>query len=187
MPYFKNTMTDSHARSFIKGVTWRALGTLDTVILSFIVTGSIGSALKIGLTEVVTKIMLFYLHERLWNIIPMGRIHGVGPTHTRSLVKGVTWRIVGTLDTMFVAFIITGQPISALTIGGFEVFTKIALFYLHERVWGKLKWGRIMNDGKALVEEYKSIEGVATAGKAFIIPPSVTRPDSDSRRESIRH
>ena len=143
-------MTDSHTRSFVKGVTWRALGTLDTILLSFVVTGNIGDALKIGFTEVVTKIILFYLHERVWNIIPMGRIHGVGPTHTRSLVKGVTWRIVGTLDTMVVAFLITNEPINALTIGSLEVFTKIGLFYLHERVWGKLKWGRIMNDGATL-------------------------------------
>jgi uncharacterized membrane protein len=143
-------MTDSHTRSFVKGVTWRALGTLDTILLSFIVTGSIGDALKIGFTEILTKIILFYLHERVWNIIPFGRIHGVGPTHSRSLVKGITWRIVGTLDTMMVAYFITGKPLSALTIGGFEVFTKIGLFYLHERVWGRLKWGRIMTEDQAL-------------------------------------
>ena len=65
-------------------------------------------------------------------------------------MKGVTWRIVGTLDTMVVAYFITGKPISALTIGGFEVFTKIGLFYLHERVWGKFKWGRIMNESQTL-------------------------------------
>ena len=143
-------MTDSHSRSFLKGVTWRALGTLDTIVLSFIITGNIGDALKIGFTEVITKIILFYFHERLWNIIPYGRIHGVGPTHGRSFLKGVTWRMVGTIDTILVAFLITGKPISALTIGGFEVFTKIGLFYLHERVWGRLKWGRIMNDDLAL-------------------------------------
>ena len=143
-------MTDSHARSFLKGVTWRTLGTLDTIVLSFIVTGNIGSALKIGFTEVVTKIILFYLHERVWNVIPYGRIHGVGPTHSRSFIKGVTWRMVGTMDTIVVAYFITGQPLNALTIGGFEVFTKILLFYLHERVWGRLKWGRIMNDTLAL-------------------------------------
>ena len=44
---------------------------------------------------------------------------------------------------MFVAYLITGVPINALTIGGFEVFTKIGLFYVHERIWGKVWWGRI--------------------------------------------
>ena len=140
-------MRDSHRRSFVKGVSWRALGTIDTIILSFIVTGSITNALKIGATEVVTKIILYYFHERIWDIVPFGRIHGRGPTHMRSLVKGVSWRTVGTIDTMIVAYFITGLPISAITIGGFEVFTKIGLFYLHERVWGKVWWGRI-SDGR---------------------------------------
>jgi uncharacterized membrane protein len=54
---------------------------------------------------------------------------------------------VGTLDTVLIAYLITGVPLDAITIGGFELFTKIALFYLHERIWGKIWWGRIMDDG----------------------------------------
>ena len=118
-------MRDSHSRSFVKGVSWRALGTIDTITLSYIVTGSISDSIKIGITEVLTKIVLYYLHERVWDNVPFGRIHGTGPTHARSLAKGVSWRTVGTIDTMFVAYLITGVPLNALTIGGFEVFTKI--------------------------------------------------------------
>ena len=139
-------MRDSHSRSFVKGVSWRALGTIDTITLSYIVTGNITDSIKIGVTEVLTKIVLYYLHERVWDTIAFGRVHGIGPTHARSLVKGVSWRTVGTLDTMFIAFLITGVPINALTIGAFEVFTKIGLFYLHERVWGKIWWGRISDN-----------------------------------------
>ncbi len=139
-------MRDSHSRSLIKGVSWRTLGTIDTVVLSFIVTGSFANSVKIGMTEVVTKIILYYLHERVWDKIPWGRIHGVGPTHGRSLVKGISWRTVGTIDTIFIAYLITGVPLNAVTIGGLEVFTKIGLFYLHERIWGKIWWGRIMDE-----------------------------------------
>lgn len=63
---------DKHHISFIKGVTWRIVGTLDTMMLSYIFTGSIGNALKIGITEVFTKIGLFYLHERIWFFIKWG-------------------------------------------------------------------------------------------------------------------
>jgi len=136
-------MTDSHARSVIKGITWRVTGTIDTMIMAFIVTGELHNAIKIGLTEVFTKILLFYLHERLWNIIPFGRIDGVGPTHARSLVKGISWRVVGTMDTIFISYLITGHSLKAFKIGGFEVFSKIALYYIHERIWGRIKWGRI--------------------------------------------
>ena len=60
----------------------------------------------------------------------------------RSLVKAVSWRITGSIDTFCISWIVTGHPIVALTISGIEVFTKIALFYCHERVWMRIKWGQ---------------------------------------------
>ncbi len=64
---------DTHSRSFAKALSWRATGTIDTMIISFVVTGSIKLAAAIGLTEVVTKSLLYYLHERAWLKIPYGR------------------------------------------------------------------------------------------------------------------
>lgn len=56
----------------------------------------------------------------------------------KSLIKGISWRIIGTIDTLFVAFIITGDTVKSLSIGGIEVFTKIFLYYLHERLWSRI-------------------------------------------------
>ena len=151
----RNTM-DSHARSVVKGVSWRIVGTIDTIILSFIVTGNIGNALKIGFTEVFTKIFLYYLHERIWNTTSFARTPDKKPSHLRSLLKGISWRAVGTLDTMFIAYFITGVPLDALKIGGFEVFTKVAFFYVHERIWSGVKWGRgvvVEQPKKVVVQE----------------------------------
>ncbi|MDX8456511.1 DUF2061 domain-containing protein [Mesorhizobium sp. VK9D] len=64
---------DTHSRSFAKALSWRATGTIDTMIISLVVTGSIKLAAAIGGTEVVTKSLLFYLHERAWLKIPYGR------------------------------------------------------------------------------------------------------------------
>jgi uncharacterized membrane protein len=64
---------DTHSRSFVKALSWRATGTVDTMIISLVVTGSIKLAATIGLTEVVTKSLLYYLHERAWLKIPYGR------------------------------------------------------------------------------------------------------------------
>lgn len=63
--------------------------------------------------------------------------------HYRSLVKAVSWRLTGSVDTMVIAFLITGKIKWALTISGVELFTKILLFYVHERVWNKIPFGRI--------------------------------------------
>jgi uncharacterized membrane protein len=59
----------------------------------------------------------------------------------RHLAKTVTWRIVGTVDTIVLSWIITGNPMSALKIGGLEVCTKMILYFIHERVWFKLNFG----------------------------------------------
>lgn len=56
-------------------------------------------------------------------------------SNIKSLIKAVSWRAVGTLDTMVISFLITGQWKLAVSIGGIEVFSKIFLYYLHERVW----------------------------------------------------
>ncbi|MEK8022345.1 MAG: DUF2061 domain-containing protein [Candidatus Hydrogenedentota bacterium] len=62
--------------------------------------------------------------------------------HFRSVIKAVSWRITGTLDTIILSWIISGTLKIALSIGAAELFTKIALFYLHERIWLKISFGR---------------------------------------------
>jgi uncharacterized membrane protein len=63
-------------------------------------------------------------------------------SHARHLAKSISWRVVGTLDTMLIASIISGNPVTGIKIGGVEVFTKIILYYLHERFWYKfIKFG----------------------------------------------
>ena len=137
---------DKNIISILKGVTWRIVGTIDTITLSYIFTGSIGNSLKIGISEVFTKIFLFYLHERAWfkidwGIIPNENIPNNSneeerkETHLRSLIKGISWRIVGTMDTIILAALWTGDYSKALKIGFTEVITKVILFYFHERIW----------------------------------------------------
>ncbi len=143
-------MKEAHFRSVVKGITWRVIGTADTLMLSYLFTGSIGDASKIAGTEVITKILLFYLHERMWMKFNFWRklttMHDgsvkLVDHHKRSLFKGISWRCFGTLDTILIALFWTGDYKKALAIGFAEVFTKIILYYLHERVWMRIKWGQ---------------------------------------------
>jgi uncharacterized membrane protein len=59
----------------------------------------------------------------------------------RHIAKTVSWRVIGTIDTMVLSFFITGDLTMALSIGGLEVFTKMILYFLHERVWYKIPFG----------------------------------------------
>ncbi|HEX5797385.1 MAG TPA: DUF2061 domain-containing protein [Candidatus Saccharimonadales bacterium] len=63
--------------------------------------------------------------------------------HRRSIAKTITWRILATSDTILIAWIITGEFSVGLVIGGVEVFTKMFLYYGHERVWNRSKFGVI--------------------------------------------
>jgi uncharacterized membrane protein len=63
---------EGHGRSFIKAVSWRTVGTIDTFIISFFVTGKVSLAGGIAAIEVVTKIVIYYLHERVWAVVPWG-------------------------------------------------------------------------------------------------------------------
>ena len=69
-------------------------------------------------------------------------IPGTGHANrTRSLIKTVTWRTIGTLDTILIAFIWTGDIKAGAAIGVTELFTKMFLYYLHERAWSRSDWG----------------------------------------------
>jgi len=66
--------------------------------------------------------------------------------HYRSFVKAVSWRLTGSLDTMIISFLVTGRLKWALSISGIELFTKVFLYYVHERVWNKIAFGRIKGE-----------------------------------------
>ncbi len=59
----------------------------------------------------------------------------------RHIAKTITWRITATLTTGVVAWIITGDPTMGLTVGGVEFIIKLPIYYYHERIWYKSKYG----------------------------------------------
>lgn len=62
-------------------------------------------------------------------------------SRVRHLAKTITWRVIGTLDTMILGWVISGSPLTGLKIGAAEVVTKMVLYYLHERAWYKINFG----------------------------------------------
>jgi uncharacterized membrane protein len=128
-------------RALSKGVSWRLIGTLDTFLWSLLITKQAVSAGSIASLETFTKIALFYAHERVWRFVPFGP-----DSHLRSWVKAVSWRLVGSADTFLLSLIVTGNASYAVSIASAEAVTKIVLYYLHERVWRSVAWGRLDAD-----------------------------------------
>jgi len=66
-------MKENKSRSIGKSISWRILASCDTILISFIITGSFAIAATIGSIEVLTKMFLYYFHERVWNRLEYGR------------------------------------------------------------------------------------------------------------------
>lgn len=62
-------------------------------------------------------------------------------SHKRHILKTITWRVIGTIDTIFLGWIISGDPTIGLSVGGAELSTKMILYYLHERAWYRIDFG----------------------------------------------
>jgi adenylylsulfate kinase len=62
-------------------------------------------------------------------------------THRRSIIKGITWRIIASLTTMTVVFVVTGDLALVASVGLVDVSAKVFFYYLHERTWGRVHWG----------------------------------------------
>jgi len=134
---------ESHIRSLVKGISWRIIATMDTIMVVLLVTCltgncSIENALKIGFYEFFIKLATYYVHERIWQKFLLGK----EVTAKQTLYKSISWRLIATSMT----FIISGVIFEsfdeiALYVALTELVTKFILYYLHERMWLKLPLG----------------------------------------------
>ncbi|MFT7335673.1 MAG: putative membrane protein [Porticoccaceae bacterium] len=122
-------------RHLAKTITWRIIGTIDTLILSWVISGDIFLGMQIGAAELVTKMTLYYLHERAWFYSK------IKDSNKRHILKTFSWRGVGTIDTIILSWIISGNPLTGLKIGGAEVVTKMILYFFHEKLWYRINFG----------------------------------------------
>lgn len=63
-------------------------------------------------------------------------------SHSRSIAKAITWRVLGSIATTLIVFVFTRRLIASLAVGGVEFLSKIGLFWLHERTWDRIPLGR---------------------------------------------
>jgi uncharacterized membrane protein len=132
-------------RHVAKSLTWRLIGTTDTMLLSWFISGDLSVGLKIGAFELLTKMIIYYFHERLWFKSTIKN------SNKRHLLKTFSWRAIGTIDTVLLGWLVTGNPFTGLKIGSIEVFSKMLLYFGHEKLWYKINFGLdLRNKGKRL-------------------------------------
>ena len=97
----------SRKRHVVKTITWRIIGSLDTFFLGTLFSGSVEIGGWIAFTEAVTKTILYYFHERIWfksNWIQNN--DKIKKDRRRHIIKTFSWRAIGTLDTLFLSWIL---------------------------------------------------------------------------------
>jgi uncharacterized membrane protein len=96
---------------------------------------------------VVINMILFWGHERAWNWVQWNRkakddlffIDG----HPRTISKSVTWRILITMNNFLIPFLTTGSWTAALAFLTIATILNVCVYYAHERVWNRIRWGKI--------------------------------------------
>jgi uncharacterized membrane protein len=122
-------------RHIAKSLTWRFIGTIDTFVFAWLITGDFSEGLNLSGITTFTKLLWYYIHERLWFN------SSVADSNKRHILKTFTWRGVGTLDTVLFGWLITGNPLTGLKIGGIETASKMLLYFGHEKLWHKINYG----------------------------------------------
>ena len=130
-----NMKLELSKRHIAKTVSWRILGTTDTLILSWLISGDLSIGISVGLVELFTKMILYYFHEQFW------LRSKVKDSNKRHLYKTFSWRFLGTADTIAIGWLISGDPFIGLQIGFAEVITKMILYFLHEKAWYRIDFG----------------------------------------------
>ena len=122
-------------RHIAKSFSWRFIGTLDTFVFAWIITGDLNEGLNLSGITTFTKLVWYYMHERFWfNSL-------IKDSNKRHIIKTFSWRGIGTLDTLFFGWLITGSPLTGLKIGGAETVSKMILYFGHEKLWYKINYG----------------------------------------------
>lgn len=122
-------------RHIAKSLTWRCIGTIDTFVFVWLITGDLSEGLSISGITTFTKLLWYYMHERWWFN------SSISDSNKRHILKTFTWRGLGTLDTVLFGWLITGNPFTGLKIGGIETVSKMLLYFGHEKLWYKINYG----------------------------------------------
>lgn len=138
---------ETQARTIAKTLTYRVLAVIAVVLISIVMGASTATAGKIGLIVIVLGTVMYYIHERLWILSRWLRLNNGHDRHWRSILKTATYRIL----TMIAAFIVGKMFItdSNAMAAGFmmaQTLSNIVLFYIVERVYDMIKWGRTIEE-----------------------------------------
>ena len=136
-------------RSILKTISYRIIGFINTFLISFFVIShssdyyDVALPFYISLIILILKMITYYFHERVWNLYKFGRIDKF-VLRLRSFFKALTWRIAASTITFISVILLTSNLDWTKSIVIYELMNGVIIYYIHERVWNKIQWGRIL-------------------------------------------
>lgn len=145
-----NKFNEKQPRSISKVVSWRIIMTISHVINGLLVSGSIAIAAQIAGMAAIINSVLFWIHERVWNRIEWKREQNqkikFNEKQPRTISKVVSWRIIITISNFAIPFFTTGDYTKALAFMTIATFVNMGLYWVHERVWNRVIWGKTVEE-----------------------------------------
>jgi uncharacterized membrane protein len=137
---------EKHPRTLVKTISWRVLLTISHFVNGFIVTGSLVLGLKIAGWSLVINSILYWLHERTWNWFQWNKKTADNKFfkdgHPRTATKMITWRVIVNFSNFLIPLFVTGSWGAAGAFFTIAVIINMTLYYLHERGWNLVAWGK---------------------------------------------
>lgn len=142
-------MYDTHARTIAKAVTFRIQTIILHWVITYLFTGSSHTATQ--MVAIITTVNMFYywLQERYFARIPFG--WAGTDLKRRSFIKAVLYKIFSLVVSFAVGYVVLGNLESATLLTLYKHITALVDFYLFERIWNRIKWGRSNEEHVSLV------------------------------------
>lgn len=140
---------ETHLRTTLKAAIYRVLSVSMAISLTIVYGATLEQALRFGLVALLVGMLWFYLYDRVWLFIQWNRNEEGKDTKTRSAVKAVLYRLVVILMTAATArAIFTDSNFTAMLMAGSQFVSNILIYFILERVWNKVAWGKIIPDSQ---------------------------------------
>ncbi|CAM9931239.1 unnamed protein product, partial [Sphacelaria rigidula] len=110
-------------------------------VSSLTFSGSLATAMSIVTSDFLTKSFTMFAGERLWNNVKWGQ-EKTGDSAKRSLAKATLWRLFAASNTLICGIFLAKDLSVASKIAGSDTVFKTALFFVNERAWASVAWGK---------------------------------------------
>jgi uncharacterized membrane protein len=146
---------ENYWRTISKVVSIRIIFTFIHTMNTYLVTGNLLLGLKVAGLAFFVNPVLYWLHERGWNIWQWGRFdddrRNFREGNWRSLGKDVTWRFVITGSNLLLPYFVLGSFGNALKVMGVATLVNMTIYFFHERIWNFFGFGRTIRENKVNV------------------------------------